>query len=324
MISNVLQAALSDFAAGLDNQMAKTVDRALEQLLSRLSIEQNKSEAPINLKYGTVSINEASTTTTMAHVELENSINCLVDTLRNKQGIILLEHSSSITRSFFTFLQAAVDEASLENSPRFMTKYKTWSETCTNHDLAELQRDLTAFQGVLMSSRSVSVNEPSKLPIRACRLPGCVLTSVLIGKKASERGYLFQNRTCTRSYDLISGTLSVTSSSLYSRKRHHGQIVFSSGSHDTEFTQKDVRIRFHPKPGSTPRAVQANIRQLHGSHGTWNSIPRFSVHNILPETSRIFRVVQWGEVEELQKLLQLGEASLWDQDEHGRSLLFVS
>jgi len=166
-ISNVLQAALSEFAAVLDNQMATTIDRALGQLLSRLSIEQNKGEAPIKLKDDTLSINEASLTTTMAHVELENSINCLVDALGNKQGIILLEHSSSITKSFFTLFQAAVDEASFENSPRFMTKYRNWSETCTDHNLAELKRDLTVFQGVLMSSRSVSVNEPSKLPIGA-------------------------------------------------------------------------------------------------------------------------------------------------------------
>ena len=56
----------------------------------------------------------------------------------------------------------------------------------------------------------------------------------------------------------------------------------------------------------------------------WNSIPRLSTHNVLPFTSLVFEVVEAGKLEEFQEMLSSGKASLWDQDEHGRSLLFVS
>ncbi|KAK4209206.1 hypothetical protein QBC37DRAFT_55942 [Rhypophila decipiens] len=228
-----------------------------------------------------------------------------IDTLRVKQGTVLLDRASSITKAFFTFLKAAVDEAYLENSPTFMSRYETWCETHTNDDLAELRRDLVVVQSVLLSSRSVSVNEP------------------VTGEKAYEWGILW-NRTHKRSYDMSSGTLSIISSSRYSCKRHGGPTLLSNKPDESEVTQKDIRIRFHPTPGptSTPIAAQASIRQLYNNQGTWNSIPRFSVHNILPRTSRIFQIVSEGQLAELQRMLWSREAFLWDQDEDGRSLLF--
>lgn len=163
-VSNVLRAALSEFAAGLDNQVATRIDCALEQLLSRLSINQTQGGNSDDIRDKTPLIDEPSPTDTITDAELENNIRSLINTLRVKQGIVLLDRASSITKAFFTFLKAAVDEAYLESSPTFMSRYETWCETCTDDDLAELRRDLMVVQSVLLSSRSVSVNEPSKLP----------------------------------------------------------------------------------------------------------------------------------------------------------------
>lgn len=66
-----------------------------------------------------------------------------------------------------------------------------------------------------------------------------------------------------------------------------------------------------------------NVNQVHHPNGTFSGIPHLLVHNILPNESYVFWVVENGDLDELRLLLSEGHASLRDQDEDGKSLLHV-
>ena len=51
--------------------------------------------------------------------------------------------------------------------------------------------------------------------------------------------------------------------------------------------------------------------------------PIFSINNVLKAGSKVFRVVFNGDVEELKRMFEEGEASIRDHDEYGASLLHV-
>jgi hypothetical protein len=108
------------------------------------------------------------------------------------------------------------------------------------------------------------------------------------------------------------------------QNRHRGRRENLNDVGGAEDTEANLRISFLPKTNSTQVAFQAVLRQSHTRYGTWSSIPRLSVHNILPTTSSVFRLMFEGNMEEFQRMLTTGAASLQDQDEQGRSLLFVS
>lgn len=55
-----------------------------------------------------------------------------------------------------------------------------------------------------------------------------------------------------------------------------------------------------------------------------SSISYLAINPILPPTSRVFELVEDGDLGALREMLQNGEASLRDTDTDGRSLLFVS
>lgn len=57
---------------------------------------------------------------------------------------------------------------------------------------------------------------------------------------------------------------------------------------------------------------------------SFKSISFLAVNPVLPKTSRVFQVVEKGDLQGLQEMLQKGKASLRDTDENGLSLLFVS
>ncbi|KAI2468980.1 ankyrin [Annulohypoxylon bovei var. microspora] len=83
----------------------------------------------------------------------------------------------------------------------------------------------------------------------------------------------------------------------------------------TTFLPYDPR-RFH--------MLIASTFQHEVGRGIVSSISRLAVNRVLPRSSRIFKVVQKGDLLKLRRMLQNGEASLRDHDEDGGSLLFYS
>ena len=51
--------------------------------------------------------------------------------------------------------------------------------------------------------------------------------------------------------------------------------------------------------------------------------PTLTIRNMIPDDSKVFRVVKKGSVKKLNRLLNSGAASLGDRDSRGRSLLNV-
>ncbi len=58
--------------------------------------------------------------------------------------------------------------------------------------------------------------------------------------------------------------------------------------------------------------------------GSFLSIPRLAVHNVVPTDSPIFELAKEGKIQDILELVGSGRASLHDRDEMGRSLLHVS
>ncbi|KAI1261938.1 hypothetical protein F5Y18DRAFT_440103 [Xylariaceae sp. FL1019] len=69
--------------------------------------------------------------------------------------------------------------------------------------------------------------------------------------------------------------------------------------------------------------VASTVRQIAFGR-TIHSISSLAVNRVLPCTSKVFQVVDRGEVQDLEEMLRRGEASLRDHDEYGASLLFYS
>ncbi|OTA60082.1 ankyrin [Hypoxylon sp. EC38] len=98
-------------------------------------------------------------------------------------------------------------------------------------------------------------------------------------------------------------------------------------SHDaTDETYSDYTITstFFPDDPRRFHMLVASTFQHEIRRGAVSSISRLAVNRVLPIDSRVFEVVKDGDLHELQRMLQNGEASLRDHDEHGASLLLYS
>ncbi|KAI0840332.1 ankyrin [Hypoxylon sp. FL0890] len=93
-----------------------------------------------------------------------------------------------------------------------------------------------------------------------------------------------------------------------------------------EETYSDYTITstFFPDDPRRFHMLVASTFQHEIGAGAISSISRLAVNRVLPRGSRVFRVVERGDLHELQRMLRDGEASFRDHDEDGASLLFYS
>ncbi|KAK4184267.1 hypothetical protein QBC35DRAFT_441782 [Podospora australis] len=144
--------------------------------------------------------------------------------------------------------------------------------------------------------------------------------------KRKAPGIVLQQTTMKRSYGLHIGTVSMISTARYFKRRRVEQFE-TSGAHEDQETEQgtDTRIRFSPNANSAvQKSLHAVVRRSYNSQKMSISVPTLSVFNILPDSAPVFTVVQHGRLDEFQAMLRLGQASLRDQDQHGRSLLFYA
>jgi hypothetical protein len=120
--------------------------------------------------------------------------------------------------------------------------------------------------------------------------------------------------------------LSVTSVQKTRKTRRTSATLGStSADGDADILQEiKTHISFIPKLDTMRHGFQAVLRQSHDDRGTFNSIPRLLVNNILPFGSPVFAIMQQGRLDEFQEMLMSRKASLRDHDEYGASLLLVS
>jgi hypothetical protein len=92
---------------------------------------------------------------------------------------------------------------------------------------------------------------------------------------------------------------------------------------DGHLTDYTISLVFLPDNQSHHMLV-ASLTQRELFAGSVSSISRLQVNRVLPSDSPVFKLVKQGKLQDLLQMLQNGEASLRDHDEHGASLLFVS
>ncbi|KAI1293277.1 hypothetical protein F5Y03DRAFT_374458 [Xylaria venustula] len=83
-----------------------------------------------------------------------------------------------------------------------------------------------------------------------------------------------------------------------------------------------IRVLF--KQAESTSALLFEVNQYPLVDGSFSSIPRLSVMNIIPSNSLVFQVAKTGSVQDLLKVLASGQANLRDHDENGWSLLHHS
>jgi hypothetical protein len=78
-----------------------------------------------------------------------------------------------------------------------------------------------------------------------------------------------------------------------------------------------------PKTTGKNIKIRAFFTQKVATRGSFSFIPILSFHAVIPDDSRVFQLIEEGNLHELIGMLKDGLASLTDCDTQGRSLLWV-
>lgn len=101
---------------------------------------------------------------------------------------------------------------------------------------------------------------------------------------------------------------------------YHG-VERNSQSDELDFLE--ASLTFVPNaPNTNQIVVTLNQRKLY--EGVFLGNPILSFSAVLPDDSKVFQLIEFGDLEGLTKMLILGEARLSDRCSSGRSLLNVS
>lgn len=121
--------------------------------------------------------------------------------------------------------------------------------------------------------------------------------------------------------------ISLATGSLMFKRRRITHVKPSDKTRTDQRTQKEcaTTVTFIPKYARNPYMVIASqyVSQYSIRQGA-SSISYLAINPVLPTTSRVFQVVEHGNLQDLREMLQNGEASLRDTDVNGCSLLHVS
>ncbi|KAK4209552.1 hypothetical protein QBC37DRAFT_50328 [Rhypophila decipiens] len=201
--------------------------------------------------------------------EILEGIQSILAAAQDQEGVFAYNDAKEIADALFVLLQTVISDQFLVSLPRFTAAYRSWCETCTKHDLADLRHNLKAVQGTLMSSRKVSVNVPSK--------------------REHPTGIVDRNLWKWRSYDIGFGVVSFASAErawkVWPVDSQSTPDALKSSTDDVEETE--MRISFVPRLDLPQKldGFQTVIRQSHCYDGTRSAIPRLSVNHILPADS---------------------------------------
>ena len=165
-------ATQSDHAVQLLNQL-------LEQV-QRLSFYQDSTPRVAEIEDdNTPSSDHIPSAEVLLQPELQTGITAIPEAIRDKQGVFGLEEASEITDALLGLLGTVMASRFLEPHTASVATHQHCSDAHTERDLADLRRNLAAVQGIIiMSTRRVSVNEPSQyLPITNDGIIRTLLTS---------------------------------------------------------------------------------------------------------------------------------------------------
>lgn len=93
---------------------------------------------------------------------------------------------------------------------------------------------------------------------------------------------------------------------------------------DDEISDGELVVNVTYRPSDAPWMLTLSLSQGTLCDMGMYSIPNISIASIRPYNDKVFEVVKNGLIDELQRMLANGEASLRDHDEAGTPLLHVS
>jgi hypothetical protein len=82
-------------------------------------------------------------------------------------------------------------------------------------------------------------------------------------------------------------------------------------------------ISILPRTKKRKMQIRASFFQHMTQNGGYSFAPTISFHAVIPDDSKVFQLVEDGDLHGLRQMLQDGLASLTDCDTYGRSLLGV-
>jgi hypothetical protein len=82
-------------------------------------------------------------------------------------------------------------------------------------------------------------------------------------------------------------------------------------------------ISILPRTKQRQMQIRASFFQHMTQNGAYSFAPTISFHAVIPNDSKVFQLIEDGDLDGLKQMLQDGLASLTDCDTNGRSLLGV-
>lgn len=213
-----------------------------------------------------------------------------------------------------------------ENAERF----------CCSRRYSQLAQSIARFNKV-HGSNTMTINPRSEscLESRGCPITNEISDQAAYRQKKRRRATDILERDL--SFEVIplsTGSLTLMRRKLFLKCKcgesdcvHRQSRHSKPGAQDTDGLPMEClsTVTFTPYGQKNPYTLIASEYTLKNwVTGNFKSISFLAVNPVLPETSRVFQVVEKGDLQGLREMLQKGEASLRDTDENGLSLLFVS
>lgn len=156
-----VRAAMDGSRAERD-QVIHMLNRLLEQV-SGLSLSQDPGTRVVEeVDDSGRLVGEVPDEEILPNDKLVDCVNSILGAIRDKEGIFGLEEAKDLADALIFLLETVASNQSINTT----STYGHWRETCTKQDLTDLRRNLVAVQGIIMSTRSISVNKSSRCQAR--------------------------------------------------------------------------------------------------------------------------------------------------------------
>jgi hypothetical protein len=137
----------------------RKLNKLLEQLSGLAVKHDSESRAVEEVDDSGHALDKTTGKDVLLKDHLFQCINSILDAIRDKEGIFALDEAKDIADALMFLLSSMTSELSLVTETKSVTTSR-WFEACTGPELLELRQDLMAVQGIIMSTRSISVNNP--------------------------------------------------------------------------------------------------------------------------------------------------------------------
>ncbi|KAK0736267.1 hypothetical protein B0T21DRAFT_366631 [Apiosordaria backusii] len=156
-----------------ENTVAHKLTEVLEEyraLLLSLPDSNNEKAVRQGVRNGDALAN-ANAEDIPCATELVAIIESILDAIRDKTGLFLVQQAADVTKPFLQLLQIIASEQVQESNILLRPAFKRWCESRKGRDLAELRQNLIEAQGQLMSSRKIALNTSGKTEDFVCQPP---------------------------------------------------------------------------------------------------------------------------------------------------------